>query len=270
MKKIAVLLVLGVFLIVSCEKHQVTQKHQVTDVSWTTCNPETLKSSKLSGNVEIEFTNNGVQIKYYDFEVSCDFTTVNVTHTFVNGVLNIIQQGSPNQANCICYTDVSYTINGISQNEVNVIFINGVQVYCHNNNGSIDITNVQYIRRFGDYKEIQQPIISVISARSELDQYYETHVKCIYGSDDGQFKEATKIYSDDFFANNFLVIVLLEEGSGSIRHKVERIDRNGDIVINRLIPEYGTCDMAEWNIVIELNNDFKLIQYRVVLVDVHE
>jgi len=132
---------------------------------------------------------------------------------------------------------------------------------------AIDITNVQYIRRFGHYKEIQQPIISVISARSELNQYYETHVKCIYGYNDGQFKEATKIYSNDFFANNFLVIVLLEEGSGSISHKVERIDRNGDIVINRFIPEVGTCDMAEWNIVIELNNDFKLEQYRVVLVD---
>jgi len=130
MKKVAILLVLGVFLTVSCEKKE--QEPHVSNVNFTPCKQEVLKSSKLSGNVEVEFTNKGVQIKYYDFEVACDFTTVNVTHTFVNGVLNITQQGSPNQANCVCHTDVSYTISGIAQSEVNVIFINGVQVYCHN------------------------------------------------------------------------------------------------------------------------------------------
>jgi len=146
MKKVAILLVLGVFLTVSCEKKE--QEPQVSNVNFTPCKQEVLKSSKSSGNVEVDFTNNGVQIKYYNFEVSCDFTTVNVTHTFVNGVLNITQQGSPNQANCICYTDVSYTISGISQNEVNVIFINGVQVYCHN-------TNQDSTLKIGEITEIE-------------------------------------------------------------------------------------------------------------------
>jgi len=48
--------------------------------------------------------------------------------------LNITQKGTPNEADCVCYTDVAYTIKGISQTEVNVIFINGVQVYCYNEN----------------------------------------------------------------------------------------------------------------------------------------
>jgi len=82
--------------------------------------------------VDVEFTEKGIQIKYYNFEVTCDFTTVDVTHTLENGVLNITQKGTPNEAKCKCYTDVSYTINGISQDEVNVIFINGVQVCCNN------------------------------------------------------------------------------------------------------------------------------------------
>ena len=146
MKRAVVLLCLGVFLAVSCEKKE--PEPQVSNVNFTPCKQEVLKSSKHSGNVEVEFTNNGVQIKYYNFEVSCDFTTVNVTHTFVNGVLNITQQGSPNQANCICYTDVSYTISGISQNEVNVIFINGVQVYCHN-------TNEDSTLKIGEITEIE-------------------------------------------------------------------------------------------------------------------
>jgi len=108
---------------------------QVSNVNFTPCQQTKAKSAELSGNVDVAFTNEGVQITYADFEVTCDFTAVDVTFTFENGFLNITQKGSPNQAKCVCYTDVSYTINGISQNKVNVIFINGVQVYCYNNQG---------------------------------------------------------------------------------------------------------------------------------------
>ena len=132
MKRIAVLLSLGVFLTVSCAKRE--QVSQVSSVNFTPCQQTQTTKSGLSDNVDVEFTNQGIQITHYNFAVTCDFTTVDVTHTFVNGVLDITQQSSPNQANCICYTDVSYTIEGISQNEVNVIFINGEQVYCHNEN----------------------------------------------------------------------------------------------------------------------------------------
>ena len=133
MKKVTILLSLVVLFTVSCVKSEL--ETQVSNVSWTSCKQGIMKVSGLSNNkVNVEFTNEGVQITYYDFEVSCDFTTVDVTHTFVNGVLRITQQGSPNQANCVCHTDVSYTINGISQSEVNVIFINGEQVYCYNDN----------------------------------------------------------------------------------------------------------------------------------------
>ena len=104
------------------------------NVNFTPCQQNKLRSSESSDKVDVEFTDRGVQITHYDFGVTCDFTTVDVSHTLVNGVLNITQQGFPNQAKCICYTDVSYTIDGISQNEVNVIFINGVQVYCYNEN----------------------------------------------------------------------------------------------------------------------------------------
>ena len=129
MKKVAVLLSLGVFLTVSCGREQ---ESQVSNVSFTPCQQTKATRSELSDRVDVEFTNEGVKITHYNFVVTCDFTVVNVTHSFVNGVLSIIQQGTPNQANCICYTDVSYTISGIAHNEINVIFINGVQVYCHN------------------------------------------------------------------------------------------------------------------------------------------
>ena len=132
MKRIAILLGLGVFFAVSCEEKN--PESQVSNVSFTPCQQTKATKSDLSDRVDVEFTDKGVQISHYNFEVTCDFSTVNVIHTFENGVLCITQQGYPNQAKCICFTDVSYTISGILQNEVNVIFINGVQVYCYNEN----------------------------------------------------------------------------------------------------------------------------------------
>jgi len=131
MKRVASLVSLVMLFAASCAKSEL-ESPQVSDVSSTPCKQDVLKSNELSDKVEVVFTNKGVQITHYNFEVTCDFTTVNVTHTLVNGVLRITQQGYPNQANCICHSDVSYIIEGISQSEVNVIFINGVQVYCYN------------------------------------------------------------------------------------------------------------------------------------------
>jgi len=126
------LVVVVLFAAGGCDKSEDPPKSG--NISFTPCRQVESKSGSVSEKVEVAFTDKGIQITHYNFEVTCDFTTVGVTHTFVNGVLNITQQGSPNQANCICYTDVSYTIDGISRNEVNVIFINGEQVYCYNKN----------------------------------------------------------------------------------------------------------------------------------------
>jgi len=114
----------GIFLAVSCENRE--PESQISNLTFTPCKqPQQTKaksSSPLDG-VNVEFTSNGVQITYNNFAVTCDFNTVDVTYTFVNGFLNITQQGSPNQADCVCYSDVSYTINGILQSDVNVIFM---------------------------------------------------------------------------------------------------------------------------------------------------
>ena len=116
------------------------QDSKISDLSFTPCKQTQEKRNSPSDGVNVEFTNQGVQITYNNFEVACDFSTIDVTYTFVNGFLNITQQGLPNQADCICYSDVSYTIESILQSEVNVIFINGVQVYCHNDTTEIPFT----------------------------------------------------------------------------------------------------------------------------------
>ena len=134
--------------------------------------------------------------------------------------------------------------------------------------------DAQYIRTNGFHTNITYPIITIISSKNELAQYYEKY-KDMYNFADPydesiSFLDAVKRYTDDFFIDNYLVIILHEETSGSIRHKVERVDKNGDIVISRLIPYMQTTDMAEWNIIVELKNSFEPSQFNVVFIDVEE
>ena len=115
---------------------------------------------------------------------------------------------------------------------------------------------VRYIRTVY-FSCVENPVVTVLSSKKEYEQYFR---------DVSSFEEV-KAYPDSFFANNFIVVVFLTEGSGSIRHKVERIDEKGDIIIRRLLPEIGTDDMAAWNIIIELNKNFNPKQFGVTFIN---
>jgi len=135
--------------------------------------------------------------------------------------------------------------------------------------------NAQYIRTNGYVDGAKYPFITVISSRIELDEYYGGYKETydfssrpvVYSDTTIGFVDAMEKYTDEYFADGFLVIVLLEEGSGSIRHEVERIEANGDVVINRLLPGMGTDDMAEWNIIIELDKGVEVEGFDVVMSD---
>ena len=101
---------------------------------------------------------------------------------------------------------------------------------------------VRYIRTFGhvDYS-VKYPIVTQNSSKEEFEGFYQSYIigdesreGISYSS--SEFEEAIAHYSEAFFANNFLVVVLLVENSGSIRHEVESIDEKGGILINRLLP----------------------------------
>jgi len=114
----------------SCENNNPVATSQVSNITFTECNKNLLKSADgTTDRVDVEFTNIGVNITHYGLEVHCDFDTVLVTQNLQNGVLNITEQGEPNNAKCMCNTDVSYSINGISKNNVDSIVINGEVVW---------------------------------------------------------------------------------------------------------------------------------------------
>ncbi len=91
------------------------------------------------------------------------------------------------------------------------------------------------------------PYTVTISTADELGQYISENSTQYNISD-----EVFAPYDSEFFETRALVIAVLEEGSGSVRHEFAGIDRENTIRIRRLVPEVGTCDMAEYHVVIEV------------------
>ncbi|MCL2816671.1 MAG: hypothetical protein FWD23_18890 [Oscillospiraceae bacterium] len=135
---------------------------------------------------------------------------------------------------------------------------------CDNSNESEDSAdfNVQIFRT--NLHEYMDGVVTVLTSRFILERYYESAYPNAYYPEENidyyasLFREGIEKYTDTFFEENFLLIILVNEGSGSVRHEVERVDKN-DIIINRLLPGNDiqmTDDMAEWHIIIELSRDY--------------
>jgi len=128
--------------------------------------------------------------------------------------------------------------------------------------------NAQYIRTRdnNDYSDTayRRPTVTVVSSRDGLDRYWAGN-----GYPWPVYKPALEKYSDDYFADSSIVIVRVTEGSGSIRHEVKSVRENGDLLIDRLLPNEGTDDMAVWSILIELGNDIKAAPFRATFNDVY-
>lgn len=130
----------------------------------------------------------------------------------------------------------------------------------------------QYIRTGGYYEDGEYPSVKIIRSVDELNRYYEENKENyglgrrpdahLYSDVTKGFLDACDKYTEAYFKNNILLMVLLEEGSGSNRHNIEniKIDTNGKLFVNidTLVPFMGTCDMANWHILIELEKDLNI------------
>ncbi|WP_346939803.1 hypothetical protein [uncultured Clostridium sp.] len=105
------------------------------------------------------------------------------------------------------------------------------------------------------------PIITICKSKECLKEH-EGKVKGLAVSmlscvSENNYLDISK-YDDEFFTKKALIIITLDESSGSVRHNVKKVIKEGDeisVAIERKIPELGTADMAEWNIYIELNTE---------------
>ena len=123
--------------------------------------------------------------------------------------------------------------------------------------------SARYIRTNGYHDGVRYPVVTVIHSVDELNAYYEANkdkyslerrTGTIYSDSTIGFLDACDKYDEEYFESQILLLVLLEEGSGSVRHKVEWVATNDDgivVDITTIVPEVGTDDMAEWHILIE-------------------
>ncbi len=125
----------------------------------------------------------------------------------------------------------------------------------------------QYIRTNGYSEGVLYPSVRIIDSMQELKDYYNTWHEVfdldrkdkVYSDTTIGFLDACDQYDEPFFEENYLIFVILEEGSGSIRHEVRSVEQTEDkkisISIDRKVPEVGTDDMAQWHIILELSRD---------------
>ena len=121
----------------------------------------------------------------------------------------------------------------------------------------------QYIRTDGYNDDVEYPVVKIIRSVDELNAYYKENKDRydlerkdnVYSDNTIGFLDACDKYDAAYFEDQILVMVLLEEGSGSNRHNVDNVKLGSDgklyINIRTIVPEAGTCDMAEWHILIE-------------------
>ena len=123
----------------------------------------------------------------------------------------------------------------------------------------------QFIRTDGYFEDVAYPVITVFRSREDLDTYYEANKDKYYLKTRGGdipsdssigFMDAVKNYDSAFFAQKVVVSILVQESSGSVRHKVlsvKQADGVTRLVLKRDVPAIGTTDMAQWHILVELS-----------------
>ena len=127
----------------------------------------------------------------------------------------------------------------------------------------------QYIRTDGYSDDRSYPYHTVISSRAELEAYYESYKDTynlerrekVYSDSTIGFLDACDKYDDAYFERQNLVLIVLQEGSGSVRHEITDVRRhrleNGAsdgwaITIKSKAPEVVTDDMAQWHLFLEV------------------
>lgn len=127
----------------------------------------------------------------------------------------------------------------------------------------------QYVRTNGWSDEAGYPYCAVISSRAELEAYYEAYRDrydlerrdAVPAGGAIGFLDACDRYDDRYFEGQDLVLIVLEENSGSIRDEITGVRRRyaasgafagWDISIGSGGTEEVTDDMAQWHLFLEV------------------
>ena len=122
----------------------------------------------------------------------------------------------------------------------------------------------KYIQTNGYTEGREYPYTVVIRSEDELAEYVSANEGAFdfaNSSDAAEsFCEAIEAYDGAYFENGTLVFAVLEEGSCSVRHQVEGITAENEILVERLVPDAQDVGLAEWHIILEIPADSPTLQ----------
>lgn len=167
------------------------------------------------------------------------------------------------------YKVIKYVNNNLNENveyeyqkmqyRIGTLFMKFDNPY-NNSYGSVvspDVKNIKY-KAFGlkthlYIEDFNSPSSDIIKSVDELEQYKLKFV------DDELYQKLNK-YDSDYFKNNVLVIVTIQESSGSNTNEVDRVSKLNksddiDIFVKRTEPQIGTDDMAMWHLFVEFDKN---------------
>ena len=113
------------------------------------------------------------------------------------------------------------------------------------------------IRTDGGAKDISYPFVTILRSREELEDYCLVQGR-LFDLETG-FLEACEAYDEIYFAEHDLILLCLEESSGSVTHQVTDVrDENGEWIIT--VTKHAPVemirdmpfDMTQWHILIEV------------------
>ena len=123
----------------------------------------------------------------------------------------------------------------------------------------------QYIRTDGGFDETETPYYVVIESGEALEAYYEANKDIfdlerkdvVYSDTTIGFLDACDKYDEAYFARQNLLLIVLTEPSGSIRHRIADVRQKNEsedwiVSIETIEPEIGTDDMATWHLFLEV------------------
>ncbi len=123
---------------------------------------------------------------------------------------------------------------------------------------------LHYIRMSNTCSENRKyPYAVFIKSRAELDSFFnKNQSEYDFASKDysSKFSKLNEKYTDKFFENKALIIIVTSESSGSNYYVGVFLDEaRNEIRVNRYKPPVGTCDMAYWFIMDEVDKNNALL-----------
>lgn len=141
-------------------------------------------------------------------------------------------------------------------------------------NGTGLLEGVLYFPVQGNTDNAGNPQVTVIASKEALDSYYSSNPDSS-GLNQGEYYNGsgkdTMAYDAGFFEGSYLVLVRLEQESSAVRYQVAGVEETDGgmltVKLQRLVSESAADSTVQWDIILELKKNGKVVGEEQVLVE---